>query len=394
MKQKNFQEAQELFRRGVTKSEIVRRLGVSRPTVIAWLGRKEYDDGRGWQEGVKRSHTSLEEERIVALKKKRIGEKKFFLGARYVQMDYVKQFPNDPVPSTWFVNEVSRRHGLQTHEPKKRKKGQNIVSRLKFPIRSIVRLGTIQQSSDFIGKKFITGRTEPVSIFSTAYYQWFSLYQIWRVSSETAESATGCLTRLWRTTPVPNVMRMDNGMTFRGTGSREAHVGRCVKFLLNLGIAPLFSSPYQSYTNPHVEGHNRTFTEKLWTKYHFTGDEDIDKECDRFNGESREYYEYASREKLKDPSLRFLLPEQEIRTDILCSTKGKNIFFIRFVERWNEREHLCGIVVLNRFVFIKESFLNQYVFVSLNLHTATLHVSSEHDGIATEILRTEFPYTV
>ncbi len=378
----------------MSKSDIARRLGVSRPTVIAWLEKKEYVDDRGWQDGVKRSHSDTEEERIVLLKKKRMEEKKFFLGAPYIRMDYAKAHPSDPLPSLWFVNETFRRHGLQTHEPKKRKKGQSIVSRLKFPIRSIISLGVIQQASDFIGKKFITGRTEPISIFSTAYYQGLSLYQIWRVSSETAESAIGCLQRLWIETPVPQVMRMDNGMTFRGTGSGEAHIGRCVKFLLNLGVAPLFSSPYQSYTNPHVEGHNRTFTEKLWTKYHFTSEAEIDRECGRFNTESREYYAYACKERLEKKGLRFLSPEQEISSALLRSTKGKKLFFIRFVERWNERDRACGVVILNRFVVIKETFLNQYVFVALNLHTATLHVFSEHDGIATEILRQPFPYTV
>lgn len=323
-----------------------------------------------------------------------IDEKRYFVGAPHVRMQYAKAHPGKDIPSLWFVNDVVRRHGLQTHEPKKRKKGQNIVSRLKFPIRSILKLGRIQQSCDFIGKKFIKGRTQPVSIFSTSYYQWFELYQIWRVLAETSESATGCLEKMWIETPIPDAMRMDNGMTFRGTGAQEAHIGRYVKFLLNLNVAPLFSAPYQSYTNPHVEGHNRTFTEKVWSKNFFTSDAEIDRECERFNHESREYFNFAFQERLQQKSLRFLDPERQVPTDHLISVKSKKIFFIRFVERWNERERESGITVLNRFVHLPESFLNQYVFVTLNLETARLSVLSEHDGIVEEIFNQPFPYTL
>ncbi len=361
--------------------------------MIGWLSSEVYEEKRGWKQG-KRSHTDEEEKRIVEIKEQMIRDKRYFVGAPHVRMQYAKTHGKKTIPSLWFVNDVVRRHGLQTHEPKKRKKGQSIVSRLKFPIRSILGLGRIQQSCDFIGKKFIKGRTDPVSIFSTSYYQWFELYQIWRVLAETSESATNCLEKMWVTTPIPHVMRMDNGMTFRGTGNGEAHVGRYVKFLLNLNVAPLFSAPYQSYTNPHVEGHNRTFTEKVWSKNFFTSDTEIDTECRRFNEESREYFDFAFQERLSEKSLRYLPPDKRISTETLQSIKGKKIFFIRFVERWNERERESGITILNRFVNLPESFLNQYVFVTLNLETSSLSVLSEHDGITDEILKQPFPYTL
>lgn len=308
-------------------------------------------------------------------------------------MDYAKKFPEDPLPSLWFVNDVVRQNGLQTHEPKKRTKGQNIVSRLKFPIRSIVGLGRIQQASDFIGKKYITGRKEPVSLFSTSYYQWLQLYQVWRVSSEKVESVTECLSEIWKRFPVPNVMRMDNGMTFRGTGKQEAHIGRCVIFLLNHCITPLFSSPYQSYTNLHIEGHNRTFTEKLWSTQHFTSDKQIEDECSRFNAESEEFCRWNFKDRFNDNSFHFLSDaDSSDRQEILHSTKGKKICFIRFVERWKEKQDACGVVILNRFICLPDSYLNQYVFATLNLETVFIIFTIEHEGHITKILKQRFPY--
>lgn len=377
---------------GKSTRAIARIINVRQATVVTWLQQKSYSDRRGWNQGIKRTHTDLEEERIAALKRQRIEGKKFFLGTSYIQMDYAKQYPTDPSPSTWFVDEVIRRHGLQTHEPKKRGKGQNIVSRLLFPIKSIVSLGAIQQSMDFIGKKFIQGSSEPVSIFSTSYYQGLRLFQIQRVLAEKAEHVVHCLTGIWQKFPIADVLRMDNGSTWRGAISAEATISRCLRFLLNLGVKPLFSAPYQSYTNPHIEGHNRTFTEKLWNKNFFTSLKQIDEECVKFNAESREFYDWKFRERLSRSDIRYLGATETAPGDILRSTKGKKIYFIRFVERWKEDDGRVGIVILNRFVDVSDPYLNQYVFVALDLETASITVHSEHHGISAIIGQKPFPY--
>lgn len=375
-------------------NEIARRLGIRKPTISGWIKKETYTNDRGWKKGTYRTHSEEETKRVITLKKSRIEKKKYFLGSPHIRMDYAKKFPEENLPSLWFFDKVVRDAGLQTHEPKKKKKGQDIVKRLRFPIQSIVTLGRIQQSSDFIGKKFITGRTEPISIFSTSYYQWLQLYQIWRTEAESAMCAIDKLSLFWQTHPLPDVMRMDNGMTFRGTGAGIARVGTFLKFLLNLGVTPLFSSPYQSYTNPHIEGHNRTFTEKLWSAHLFTALPEIDRECARFNDESREYYEYAFAERLSQTSLRFVAPKRRIVTDRLQSTQGKKVCFIRFVEGWLERNRESGIILLNKFISLPEAYLNQYVFVTVYLETSVLSIVSEHDGITDEILRQDFPYTL
>jgi len=309
-------------------------------------------------------------------------------------MDYAKRFPADPLPSAWFIKEVTRKAGLQSLAPKDKKKKQNIVSRLLFPITSIIRLGYVQQSCDFVGKKYIQGRTEPVSIFATAFYQWLKLYRIWRVLAETSEAAITQLTDFYQTFPLPHVMRMDNGMTFRGTGRAAARVGRFLKFLLNLNIIPLFSAPYQSYTNPHIEGHNRTFDDKLWQKNFFTSEIEIDRECGKFNTESQEFFEWKFKERLSGAHIRRLHGKSILDSESLRSTKGKKICFVRFVERWKETDDASGITILGRFVAVPDPYLHQYVLVTLNLETARLLIVSEHQGIISEIINQPFGYTV
>jgi len=251
----------------------------------------------------------------------------------------------------------------------------------------------MQQSADFVGKKFITGREEPISFFATGYYQGLKLYRIWQIPWETVEEAIACLREFWTTHPIPPVLRIDNGMTFRGAGQLVAHLGRFVKFLLNLNITPLFSAPYQSFTNPHIEGNNSTFARKVWMKKVFGSLEEIDRECGRFNAENERFYQWKFKEQLSKKGLRFLRPDQHVDTETLRSTKGKRVTFLRQVERWAEQDEQCGIVLLNKFVSLPNSYYNQYVFVVINLETATLHVYSEREGVSTEILRKPFPMT-
>jgi len=383
-----------LRREGKNNSEIARILDVRRPTIVHWAGKDSYGDNRGWEKGNRRKYTTREIDRIVSLKKKRVDEKKYFLGTPYIRMDYEKQFDTEPLPSKWFFDEVIRANHLQTHAPKRKSNGQNIVSRLKFPIQSIIRLGRIQQSADFIGKKYIHGSRKPISIFATSFYQWFELYQIQQVLAEKSEYAIDCLVEFWKKFPIANVLRTDNGSTFRGAVGEEACIGRFIIFLLNLNIVPLFSAAYQSYTNPHIEGHNRTFTDKLWATQTFLNTSEIDRECARFNAESREYFEYRFKERLTDKNLRRLTGTDNINSAGLRSIRGKKVCFIRFVERWSESDNRTGFVILNRFVPVADPYLNQYVFAILDLGTALLTVISEHNGSTTIILQKPFPYSL
>lgn len=327
------------------------------------------------------------------MKQAMIKRDDYLLGAPHVQMHYSVRYPDGRLPSEWFIEEVTRRHRLQTREQKKRGKGTDIVKRLLFPIQSTIKLGKVQQSADFIGKKFIHGRTEPISFFATGYYQWFKLYRMWRIAAETVDEAITCLQEFWATHPVPHVFRLDNAMTFRGAGQLVAHLGRFLKFLLNLNIIPLFSAPYQSYTNPHIEGNNSTFAQKVWMKKTFSSLPEIDHECGRFNAELERFYQWKFKERLSLPGLRYLAPDYQVNTETLRSTRGKKVAFLRQVQRWVEENGHCGIVLLNRFIPLPDPYNNQYVFTVINLETTTLHVYSEQDGVSTEILREPFPMT-
>lgn len=302
-------------------------------------------------------------------------------------MDYAKHYPYEQLPSIWFIDQAVRKAGLQTRKPKKHKKGGSQY--LLYPVQAIRSLGSIQQSADFIGKKYISGQREPINIFSTNYYAPFKLYQIKPVQAEKAVYAIENLVRLWRRYPLPEVLRLDNGLQFKGSGRGKRSLGTFLKFLLNLNIKPLFGSPSKPWTNPHIEGHNRVFNEKVWGRNFFTHTDQIIAECERFNCESLEYFHYKYAQLIVNSNYPSIEPGQEIETEKLLSVKNKRIFFIRFVES-PAKEKYAYINILNEYIALPEKYNHQFVFVEWNVEKEKLYIFSEFKKTITLIMERTF----
>jgi len=306
-------------------------------------------------------------------------------------MDYENQFPETIVPKTWYIDKVIREAGLQTKKPKKRKKGGSEY--LLFPTQCVRNLGYVQESANFIDKKYIAGRSEPINIFSSSYYSPFKLYQIRRILAEKSIYAIEELTKQWEIYPITNVFREDNGLQFRGTARGKRYLGMFLRFLLNLNIIPLFSSPSKPWTNPHVEGHNRVFNEKVWNNNFFSSLEQINTECERFNQESLDLFKYKYSEFIVNGNFRYLEKNQNIITDRLVSKKNKKVYFIRFVESIKEKRK-SSIVILNETVYLPEKYNHQFVFVEWNIEKEQLLIYSEYKKGITLINQIKFRLNV
>lgn len=302
-------------------------------------------------------------------------------------MDYAKQYPNENLPSIWFIDKTIRQTGLQTKKPKKHKRGGSQY--LLYPIQSVRNLGYVQQSADFIGKKYISGQRDPINIFSTSYYAPFKLYQIKPVNAERAVYAIENLAELWQKYPLPDVLRMDNGLQFRGTARGKRSLGTFLKFLLNLGVKPLFGSPSKPWTNPHIEGHNRVFNEKVRGQNFFTHRDQIAIECERFNSESLEYFHFKYSQLVFNGDFSYIKYDQEIETDKLISAVGKKIYFIRFVQS-TEKGKKAYITILNEEVSLPEQYNHQFVFAEWNIDEEQLTIYSEFKRAVTLIMKQKF----
>lgn len=382
-----FAEVHRLHKLGQNNSRIAEGLHLRRATVIDWLAHEAYHENRGWKPGRARKNTDpAMAKRICRLKLRRVQEN-YLVGSEYVQMDYCKSYPDQEVPSVWFIDSVVRKAGLQTRKPKAKRRGGSAY--LLYPVVSMNRLGLIQQSADFIGKKYLDGSPHPVTIFSSCYYRPFKMYQIQRTESEKATLAIEILCRQWADFPVPHVLRMDNAGPFRGTGTSARRLGTFVVFLLNLGIVPLFGSPSRPWTNGAVEGHNRVFTEKVWLKNRFSSLEEVDRETKRFNDEGREFFQFRYQSLADHFRARRLEPTRRIEIQHLRTRRNKKINFVRFVEPSLD-EPRPHIVVMNERVFLPEPYLNQFVFATWDLEQEQISIVSEYQGTCRPVFRHTF----
>jgi hypothetical protein len=362
-------------------------LGLRRATVVRWLNDSVYGDQRGWKRGHARKHFGdTVFQRICDIKRDRLAHS-YFVGCGYVQMDYCRLYPEQEKPSLWYIDEVVRQAKLQSKKPKGRHRGGSVY--LLYPVECMKRLGVIQQSADFIGKKYLSGSSSPITIFSSCYYRPFKMYQIQRTESERAIFAIEILLSLWREYPAPHVFRMDNGGPFRGTGHSPRRLGTFVVFLLNLGIVPLFGSPSKPWTNPAVEGHNRVFTDKVWKKNRFLFVTDIDRENERFNSEGREFFQFRYAHLAKRYVSRQLDPERIVKISQLRTRRNKKISFVRFVDP-SEEEPRPHIMVMNERILLPEAYRHQFVFATWNLESQRLTIVSEYRGTIHPVLETPF----
>lgn len=304
-------------------------------------------------------------------------------------MDYAKEYSGKDIPSKWFIAETIRSKKLQTRKHKQKRKGGSEY--LLYPKESIRSLGYIHQSADFIGKKYIAGKSEPVNIFSTCYYAPVKIYQIRRIAAEKADYAIKMLEKFWQTYPIPNVFRIDNGLQFRGTANGKRAIGKFLIFLLNLGVTPLFGSPSKPWTNPYVEGHNRVFNEKVWNTNHFNSLSQIDAECKRFNKESEELFKFKYSNLIANNHnvFRYLGKGQKIETTKLKSTKNKKIYFTRFAESTDDSKE-TRIVIMNENISVPEKYAHQFVFVEWNLEKEQLLIYTEYQKIRKLIKKQKF----
>lgn len=307
-------------------------------------------------------------------------------------MDYANKYTGESAPNTAYIDRVVRSAGLQSKKPKPKKKNGG-SEYLLYPIQCIRNLEGIHQSADFIGKKYIAGSSDPINIFSTSYYRPFKLYQIQRVLAETTACAIECLTSLWQIFPVPVIFRLDNALQFRGTGRGKRVIGKFLKFLLNLNITPLFSSPPKPWTNPHIEGHNRVFNEKVWSKNWFTELKQIDKECQRFNQESQELLKFKYAQLMVNSNFDYLEPDRNIITDKLETIKDKKIYFTRFVESFDQGQ-TAHMVILNETVRLPVKYTHQFVFVEWDLEKAVLSIYSEFEKVIILIKQIKFKLNI
>lgn len=357
-----FKKCHRLFRQGYSKSEISRKLHITRDTIIDWLSKDQWIENRGWPKGRPRIHTDLEEQRILEIRNRIVNqERRYYWGKDVIQREYKKLYPQDPVPSEWFISEVIRNHHLQIPEPQKRKK--DLVRYLHYPYNLIKNLGKVKESIDFIGRKYIDNHSDPLHFLGRYYLKPIGLYLVSRTENEKNQAIIKVLKEDWLKFPPPKVALLDNANAMYGPAKAKHFIGLFVQELFQHQITPVFVPPKSPWAQAGIEGSNSIFGKKFWQRHRFQSIQEVDKELKRFNQEN-----------IGRANLNHLFQSRKRKQF------KQEVYFVRFAKIDSEQNRFPSIEVLNDKIYLPETYAYQYTFAKINIDKEQLIVYVERQA--------------
>jgi len=328
---------------------------------MAWTKSENRDftkDRRGWQKGKPRQYTEADEYRVLEIREELERDKIFFTGASAILQVYKEKYPDIKSPSLRFIGRVLSKHGKAT---KHRGRNKGASRYLLYPEYTINNLGERLLEIDFIGKKFIEGRTEPVDFIAFSLRKPV-LKHFRRVSGDTAENVIKESKRFFREFCKPDVVKVDNAFAMRGSSSGERPISKVMMFFLQNEITPIFTAPRKPWNQASIEGANSVFSRKLWNRFEFRNLNEIDEKLELFNEAYRKYCEF---------------PDQPLQNKEKSNYIPK-IYYIKKV--YDEEEYEKGYIeVANTKVFLPLEYINLFVLAEWNLKEENLTINLERE---------------
>jgi hypothetical protein len=331
-------------------------------------------DARGWKKGRARRYRKADEDRVLrihrALKK---DPRCYFSGASAIEHELQRRrYPKSRRQelSLQFIGRTLAKGGY-TSPHRGRQKGASAY--LHYPKRLIEQLGAGLLEVDFIGKKFITGRTEPVNFLGFSLTQPRRVKYFTRVASETASEAIAACEGFFARCEVPEVLKIDNGFAFAGAGPEARTLNSFVFYLLRKKITPVFTAPRKPWNQASIEGANSIFSRAFWHRERYRSLEMIDQRLRWFNASYARYLNYQR-------------PKRRPRRAKPFTAK---VYFIRKVYE-DERTGKAWIEILKERVALPRSYLGMFVLAEWNLKRERLRVLYEQEEKAVLVKELRF----
>jgi hypothetical protein len=330
---------------------------------MAWTkssGQDVISDKRGWKKHRLRSYTRQDEQRILAIHKLLDNNPHvYFSGASAILQRYQQEYPRGKELTLRFIGRMLAKHGLST-KPKVRVKGASRY--LHYPAILINNLGQSILELDFIGKKFIDNRTEPVNFIGFSLTKPRKLKYFQRVESETAAEAITHCKGFFQRFEKPEAIKVDNGFAFASAGPQARTLNAFALFLLKNKIIPLFTAPRKPWNQASIEGANSIFSRKFWHRERYTSLEMIDQRLSWFNKSYQNYLGYIAPSRNPRRKKAFV-PE---------------VYFIRKVYQ-DEQTKKAFVEILKESITLPKPYLGMFVLAQWNIKRNRLRIFYEKE---------------
>ncbi len=361
------QEVNEMyFKKEMSKREVIKQARVSNDFVTAWTKSPDQDfamDNRGWPKGKRRKLAKVDEQRIKEIYHSLEDDPyQFYSGATVIEQKWRNRYSSTPPPSLPTIGRMLSDLGLSQGRKKGKNKGASRY--LCYPEYTIYYLlGGRVLESDFIGKKYLTGRTEPVNFVGFSFKKEPKLRYFRRVDGQTATNFIEKCQSFFDRFEKPDFVKVDNCSATIGSVSGKRNVSKAMQFLLKNQVIPIFAVPRRPFSQASIEGNNSVFSRKFWNRIQFKSLQEVDQKLEWFNLSSQRYTGYRP-------------PKQEKSNekDFIPKT-----YFIRQVKQDTEQTDKAFIDVLNEKVSLPSSYTNYFVLAEWNLKEEQLYIHFEKE---------------
>lgn len=349
---------------------------VSSHTVLRWTQDPQQDctvDRRGWPKGMMRKYTNETLERIRAIHEDLTeDEREFFTGASAVERTWIERYP-DPAPPLRTIGSMMRKMHLSA--TRKKGRGKGAAAYLHYPEHTIYHgLGGRVVESDFIGHKYLAGRTAPLCFQSFSAKQDPKIRAFQRVKAETADVFMATSRWFFASFEQPDFLKMDNAAATVGSMSGKRSVSRVARFLLKKGIVPIYAVPRRPFTQASVEGSNSMFARRFWNVREFSGPQEVDEQLEWFNDAICRYHGY----------------EPPVNNKQSTNFRPR-MYFIRQVREAENGRQMGTIKVQVEDILLPIEYVKYFVIAEWDLEKEHLLVHFESDKNLTTIHEQPFP---
>jgi len=200
-------------------------------------------DNRGWPKGKGRKWTKTEQRIIRKIRSDLEKDpSQFYTGATAIEQEWRKKFPNMSPPPLRTIGHILSSLGLSDKRRKDRHKGA--AKYLCYPEYTIFNLlGGRVLEADFIGKKYITGRTKPLNFIGFSFKKEPKLRYFKRVEGQTADNFIEQCKSFFHKFEKPDFIKVDNCSATIGSATGKRNISKAMGSLLENQVIPIFAVP-------------------------------------------------------------------------------------------------------------------------------------------------------
>jgi hypothetical protein len=326
---------------------------------------------RGWEKGVRRKWGVSVENRIREIHRYlKDDPQQFYTGATAISQEWRVRFSETAPPPLRTIGKMMSDLGLAAEKARIRRKGASRY--LCYPEHTVyTRLGKRVVEADFIGKKFITGRAEPINFIGFSFKKEPRLRYFKRIEGQTATNFIRECSSFFDRFERPDCVKVDNSLAVIGSASGKRNISKSMSFLLESKVYPVFAVPRKPFSQASIEGNNSVFSRKFWNHLSFSSLEEIDEKLQWFNEASLRYTGYQPCVYEKD------------------NTFIPKVYFIRQVQE-DQKTKDGFIDVLNEKVYLSSSYINYFVLAEWNVIKENLAIHFEKNECLETIEQVSF----